>query len=169
VPRTQRIRRVSYPAAPGWRGRQRAAPTARRPDRGRAADDFSHAGCSLPARNKRSMANKTLPTEHVSPIDGTSFSLPPRIAYERAPLVGVVAQLRYPALLIFEKELPGNFQEAIRGIFPLLEPGAPLIAAGQQLLAAIIQLLQTTAGSRTLRNTPMTLKTAQPTFHEGAS
>jgi uncharacterized protein (TIGR04255 family) len=97
------------------------------------------------------MADDTLATEHAILANGDEFFPPtPRIAYERAPLVGVVAQLRYPTLLLIEKEPPADFQEAVRIIFPLLERGAPLFA-GQQLPAALMQLLAATATSPVYR------------------
>ena len=45
----------------------------------------------------------------------------PRVFYERAPLKQVICQLRFPILYRIEREVPSDFQERIRAIFPLSE------------------------------------------------
>lgn len=49
------------------------------------------------------------------------FPPSPRVIYEHAPLIRVVCQLRYPSLLRIESRPPDEFQERIRGMFPLFE------------------------------------------------
>ncbi len=44
-----------------------------------------------------------------------------RVIYEKAPLVQVVCQLRFPQILRIESQLPVEFQERIRDSFPILE------------------------------------------------
>jgi len=57
------------------------------------------------------------------------FPPSPRVIYEKAPLVQVICQLRFPSLLSIEGSLPATFQERIRGQFPLSERGTnPLLA-----------------------------------------
>jgi uncharacterized protein (TIGR04255 family) len=99
------------------------------------------------------MANDSKPAEPASLANGDDFFPPaPRVAYDRAPLIGVVAQLRYPTLLRIEKEPPADFQESVRRIFPLLERGpAHGIGMGQQLPAAVLQLLAATAAGPVYR------------------
>ncbi|WP_262048626.1 TIGR04255 family protein [Bradyrhizobium sp. Bra78] len=44
-----------------------------------------------------------------------------RVFYERAPLTQVVCQLKFPKILRIESQPPADFQDDIRGMFPLLE------------------------------------------------
>lgn len=44
-----------------------------------------------------------------------------RVVYDRAPLFEVVCELRFPQILRIEAEPPVQFQELIRGRFPLFE------------------------------------------------
>lgn len=65
------------------------------------------------------------------------FSNNVRHFYQRSPLVEVICQLRFPAILSIESDVPAQFQEAIRGDFPqyvtkkdqrppkLINPGTP--------------------------------------------
>jgi uncharacterized protein (TIGR04255 family) len=54
--------------------------------------------------------------------DGVDLFPPsPRVIYERAPLIQVAAQLRFPPILKIEGQAPADFQERIRDIFPLFE------------------------------------------------
>ena len=39
--------------------------------------------------------------------------------YEKSPLVEVVLQLRFPAILVINTDLPSKFQDSIRDLFPL--------------------------------------------------
>src|SRR5271166_868046 len=66
-----------------------------------------------------------------------------RVFYEKAPLIEVVAQLRYPQILRIQGQPPADFQERIRDRFPLLEKGfAPLLPGLQMPLPAeIVQAL----------------------------
>jgi uncharacterized protein (TIGR04255 family) len=54
----------------------------------------------------------------------------PRVLYDKAPLKTVICQLRFPAVLKIESEVPSNFQQRIRHILPLTErnegPAFPL-------------------------------------------
>ena len=47
------------------------------------------------------------------------FSNEPRIIYESNQLGEVICQLRFPEILSIETELPAQFQEAIRDVFPI--------------------------------------------------
>lgn len=49
------------------------------------------------------------------------FPETPREHYAKAPLVQVVCQLKFPKLLRIETSLPAEFQELIRGRFPLMQ------------------------------------------------
>lgn len=49
------------------------------------------------------------------------FPPSPRVVYNKAPLVQVICQLRFPPLLSIESNPPASFQELIRSHFPLLE------------------------------------------------
>jgi uncharacterized protein (TIGR04255 family) len=57
------------------------------------------------------------------------FPPSPRVLYSEAPLVQVVCQLRFPTLLRVEGQLPIDFQERLRGIYPLFERGQSPFAA----------------------------------------
>lgn len=43
-----------------------------------------------------------------------------RVIYQRNPLIEVICQVRFPAILRIDVEPPASFQEAIRGAFPVL-------------------------------------------------
>lgn len=45
----------------------------------------------------------------------------PRVVYKQNPLVEVVAQVQFPDILKIQEGPPANFQEAIRGNFPLFK------------------------------------------------
>jgi uncharacterized protein (TIGR04255 family) len=48
---------------------------------------------------------------------------PPEVPLKNAPLVRVIAQVRFPPILSIEKkEFVGSFQEAIRDKYPILQP-----------------------------------------------
>jgi uncharacterized protein (TIGR04255 family) len=49
-----------------------------------------------------------------------AFPATPRVLYSRNPLIEVVCQLRYPAILKIDSEIPASFQERLRASFPLL-------------------------------------------------
>jgi uncharacterized protein (TIGR04255 family) len=72
--------------------------------------------------------------------EGALFPETPRFLYGRAPLTQVVAQLRFPPILRIQSGPPADFQERVRGIFPLLERGMAL-PVGQQIPAEILQFL----------------------------
>ena len=44
-----------------------------------------------------------------------------RVVYEKSPLVQVLCQVRYPAVLKIESELPAAFQERVRDAYPIFE------------------------------------------------
>ncbi len=46
------------------------------------------------------------------------FSQEPRCQYSRNPLAEVICQLRFPEILTIETNVPDQFQEAIRAVFP---------------------------------------------------
>jgi uncharacterized protein (TIGR04255 family) len=78
-------------------------------------------------------------TEHASLFPWTQ-----RVFYEKAPLIEVVSQLRFPQILRIEGQPPAEFQERIRDKFPLLEKAtSPLLPQLQQipLPAEIMQAL----------------------------
>jgi uncharacterized protein (TIGR04255 family) len=54
-----------------------------------------------------------------------------RVIYEKNPLFEVVCQIRFPAVLRIEAELPMAFQEAVRGTYPMYKehPGFVLADA----------------------------------------
>jgi uncharacterized protein (TIGR04255 family) len=90
-----------------------------------------------------------------------------REIYKKAPLIQVASQLRFPPILKIEAQSPVEFQENIRGIFPLFEKGVnPLFAQFAhlpQLPPEIMQLVGPQAGGSTYlfltedRNTNITL------------
>lgn len=43
-----------------------------------------------------------------------------RVLYAKNPLVEVISQIRFPAILKIDSEIPANFQERVRESFPLL-------------------------------------------------
>jgi uncharacterized protein (TIGR04255 family) len=53
--------------------------------------------------------------------DAGLFPRSPRVFYEKAPLVEVICQLRYPPILAIQARPPADFQERIRATFPLME------------------------------------------------
>lgn len=57
---------------------------------------------------------------------GDLFPPAPRVIYGKAPLLQVICQLRFPQILRIESEAPAEFQERIRGAFPLLEKVNPI-------------------------------------------
>ena len=57
------------------------------------------------------------------------FPSSPREIYEKAPLIQVVCQLRFPPVLRIESQIPADFQERIRARFPLFERNSPPLAA----------------------------------------
>src|SRR5579883_3208137 len=73
------------------------------------------------------------------------FPLSPRVIYANAPLVQVIAQVRFPPILKIEGQPPAEFQDRIRRIFPLLEkhanPLALQLSQFGQLPLEIIQAL----------------------------
>lgn len=62
-----------------------------------------------------------------------------RVLYARSPLTQVICQIRFPSILRIESQAPADFQDRIRGVFPVFEqiqgPG------GQQIPPQIIQML----------------------------
>lgn len=68
------------------------------------------------------------------------FPPSPRVIYDKAPLVQVVCQLRFPQLLAIEGSPPIDFQERIRPSFPFLERGQNILPA--DMPREIAQMLQ---------------------------
>lgn len=98
------------------------------------------------------MAAVAKPTDRQLPASDSLFPETPRIVYERAPLLQVVAALRFPRILRIETDAPADFQDRIRDTFPLLERGpAPVMlpswpqAQAPQIPAELVRLL--TAGA----------------------
>src|SRR6516162_10056939 len=54
-------------------------------------------------------------------LEDNLFPPSERVFFEHAPLVDVTCQLRFPPILRIESQLPADFQDRIRSIFPLLE------------------------------------------------
>ena len=64
-----------------------------------------------------------------------------RVVYAKSPLTSVICQLRFPTILRLEAEVPADFQERVRGTFPLFERQASILqgqipAELQQMMAA---------------------------------
>lgn len=67
------------------------------------------------------------------------FPEAPRVIYDRSPLNEVICQLRFPAILRIDTQLPAEFQEAIRGTFPHYEKTQ---AAGlQQIPQQVMEMM----------------------------
>ncbi len=67
----------------------------------------------------------------------------PRVIYDKAPLVEVVCQLRFPRILRIETQAPADFQDAVRDVFPLLEKVVHAnIPPGVQVPPEILQVLE---------------------------
>ena len=61
------------------------------------------------------------------------FPEAPRVIYDKAPLSRVICQLRFPSVLKIESSIPADFQERIRGRFPVFEKSnqiLPTLPAG---------------------------------------
>ena len=58
-----------------------------------------------------------------------AFNDSPRVVYQRNPLIEVICQVRFRAILRIDTEPPADFQERIRNLYPLYreDPGAPLV------------------------------------------
>jgi uncharacterized protein (TIGR04255 family) len=81
-------------------------------------------------------------------VDGTDlFPASDRVFYEKAPLVEVIAQLRYPPILAIQASPPVAFQERIRDVFPLVQQESGLsLPAGLELPGQISQIIGANAG-----------------------
>jgi uncharacterized protein (TIGR04255 family) len=53
------------------------------------------------------------------------FPESPRVIYEHNPLADVICQLRFPAVLRVDAEIPAPFQERVRDTFPVFTETAP--------------------------------------------
>jgi uncharacterized protein (TIGR04255 family) len=75
------------------------------------------------------------------------FPESPRVIYQKNPLVEVICQLRFPAILRIAAEVPSGFQERIRTIYPCYnqKPVMPLLPAG--LPVQVVNAIQQVAGS----------------------
>ena len=68
---------------------------------------------------------------------------PKEVPLENAPLIRVIAQVRFPAILSIEKkDFVGSFQEAIRDKYPILQPEQTqgLVFGSQGIVQAIPQI-----------------------------
>jgi uncharacterized protein (TIGR04255 family) len=52
----------------------------------------------------------------------------PRVLYANNPLAEVICQIRFPAILKIDSQIPSNFQEKIREFFPLLSEEEDLLS-----------------------------------------
>ncbi len=68
-----------------------------------------------------------------------------RVIYDNAPLIQVICQLRFPSLLSIESKPPVDFQERIRGHFPLLEKVTNPLPV--ELPREIVQMIQAQASA----------------------
>jgi uncharacterized protein (TIGR04255 family) len=78
------------------------------------------------------------------------FPPSPRTLFEKAPIVllQVVCSVQFPRVLRIEAQPPAEFQEAIRGVFPLYERPPGLVAPqGMEIPREVLQLLSTQVGS----------------------
>ena len=80
----------------------------------------------------------------MNPIDEL-FPASQRVIYDKAPLVQVVCQLRFPAILRIQSQPPADFQDAIRDRFPLLDRVNVLLPQGIELPQELIQVLEAQA------------------------
>lgn len=48
-----------------------------------------------------------------------AFPESPRVIYSKNPLIEVICQLNFPAVLRIDSELPAKFQEALRAVYPI--------------------------------------------------
>ncbi len=79
-------------------------------------------------------------TGHMAATSAELFPPSPRVIYNKAPLIQVICQLRFPLLLSIESAPPVEFQERIRDHFPLLEKAAnPLPADLPQKVVEMIR------------------------------
>ena len=69
------------------------------------------------------------------------FPASDREVYEVNPLNQVICQLRYPTILRVAAERPFEFQDAIRGSYPLYEEKTPSVGLPSQLQEGIAQLM----------------------------
>jgi len=76
---------------------------------------------------------------------GLFFPDSPRAIFGRHQLTQVICQLRFPPILRIEGEPPANFQERIRGRFPLLEKTGRVVLP-VDLAPQIAQFLAPTTG-----------------------
>jgi uncharacterized protein (TIGR04255 family) len=77
------------------------------------------------------------------------FPPSPRVFYEKAPLIDVIAQLRFPPILAIQAGPPAEFQERIRKVFPLVEEGFALgLPMGVELPAQVEKLISSQSGDK---------------------
>lgn len=94
------------------------------------------------------MAAVATSLENTVPEGDEIFPDSQRVIFEKAPLIRVVSQVLFPTILKID-QTPADFQERIRGAFPLYERG-PDVNVPQggafQLPPQILQLLRTQGG-----------------------
>jgi uncharacterized protein (TIGR04255 family) len=62
----------------------------------------------------------------------------PRVIYQRNPLDQVICQLRFPPILKIDTQVPSDFQDAIRGDYPLyFENKEPMLNLSPEILAQV--------------------------------
>jgi uncharacterized protein (TIGR04255 family) len=72
-------------------------------------------------------------------VTGEFFPAVPRVLYRKPPLLQVVCQARFPAILRIESAPPAEFQDRVRKTFPLLERPKNILMP--QLPAQLLQIL----------------------------
>jgi uncharacterized protein (TIGR04255 family) len=59
------------------------------------------------------------------------FPKSPRVVYEKNPLQQVICQLKFPPILRIESESPADFQERVRGSYPLFQKRSEILLGPQ--------------------------------------
>jgi len=77
-------------------------------------------------------------------VSGEFFPAAERVMYERSPLMSVICQVRYPSILRIDSDVPADFQDRVRDIFPLFERSSDALA--QQIPAEVLRMLGNTGG-----------------------
>ncbi len=81
----------------------------------------------------------------MSKVGPVLFPESERVIYEKAPLIQVICQLRFPQILRIESQLPVEFQERIRDEFPILEKATATFPQPGLVPPEVIQALAGTS------------------------
>jgi uncharacterized protein (TIGR04255 family) len=90
-------------------------------------------------------------TEHIHvPVDNLSpFPPSPRVLYRKNPLIEVVCQVHFPAILRVDVEPPAAFQEKIRDTYPVLNDKTnKMLALPPNLPSMVADLLRSSGGKQ---------------------